>query len=63
MELIISFIFEYLSYRIGVALVALITFGKVRPKPQSNPFYFSFVGIIFIIAFVGMLIYFVKLNG
>lgn len=57
MELIISFIFEYLAYRIGVALIAFITMGKIRPHPQSNPFYFSFVGLVFMIVIIGSLVY------
>ena len=57
LELIVSFVFEYLSYRIGVALIAFITMGKVRPHSKSNPFYFSVVGFVFIIIIVGVVVY------
>jgi hypothetical protein len=60
MELIVSFVFEYLSYRIGVALVAFFTMGRIRPRPQSNPFYFSSVGLVFMIVIIGEFIYLLR---
>ena len=60
MELIVSFVFEYLSYRIGVVLVAFITMGRIRPRPQSNPFYFSSVGLAFMIVIIGVFVYLLR---
>ncbi len=60
MEWLLTVVFEYLLYLIGVKVVWVLTLGKVRPQPHHNPFYFSLVGLIFVIVVVGILIFALK---
>ncbi|MDD4964842.1 MAG: hypothetical protein PHI11_13085 [Gallionella sp.] len=60
MDWLVTVVFEYLLYRIGVKVVSVLTLGKVRPQPNSNPYYFSFVGLIFVIVVIGILVFALK---
>ncbi len=60
MEWLLTVVFEYLLYLIGVKVVWVLTLGKVRSHPHSNPFYFSLVGLIFVIVVIGILIFALK---
>lgn len=54
---VFEYLFEYLLYHIGVKVVSVLTLGKVQPQPHSNPFYFSIVGLIFVIVVVAILVF------
>ncbi|MDD2776456.1 MAG: hypothetical protein PHU06_10915 [Gallionella sp.] len=60
---VFEYLFEYLLYDLGVKVVSVLTLGKVRPQPNSNPYYFSFVGLIFVIVVIGILVFALKNNA
>lgn len=64
MEWLVAVVFEYLFerlfYYLGVKVVSVLTLGKVQPQPHSNSFYFSFVGLIFVIVAVCILVFALK---
>jgi len=49
LDYLISVVLEFFLYRLGVIVVGLCTFGKIKPTSYSNPFFYGFVGLSFII--------------
>lgn len=49
-EAIFSFAFETICFAVGFGLLKLITFGRYRPRPNTNPFMISLLGLCLLIA-------------
>lgn len=52
-----SFIFETICFGIGYGVLKVVTLGRYRPKPDTNPFAISFLGVCVLIG-AFLLIYF-----